>query len=1054
MDDGGIVGRGRELGALERALETCVRGRGVAVAVTGEAGIGKTRLLEVFAERAAALGRPVAWGHAWEAGGAPALYPWREALASLGIEWPEADADDAYGSFRLFEAVGSALAGTARANGAMVVILEDLHVADGGTFDLLRFLAPRLVHMPLLVVCSWREVEARLAGAQLESFTTMRVRLGALERGEVAQVLEEAHGAAVGDDLTDAVYELAGGNPLHALEAMSLRMAGETGVPEVVRINTERRLRGLSPEARKLLLLAAIAGREFDAATLVEASGSPLEDVLTALDEARSVELVTITPNAGFRFRHALVRDALEESLEQAERSRLHHAVGEALERRGAPAASIARHYVAAVTRVGAAAVANRAMRAGDEAASALAFDDAASHYTVALDLVGSSDLERSIELLVKRGRALLRTAARDDAKADFRVAIERARRIDRPDLLAQATLGFTTTVGAGPVYGEAMLPDAERKHLLRAALDAQPPGDDALKAELMARLAMELWSDVEAASECGPLLDEAKAMAARIDSPRLEATMLLAEFLTAPYRDGPARLVALVDRLEQLAAEVDDLAIAAGASLASFIVRLARGDIGGARQVVRAHAAMAERFSIPAEQWRAAALEAGLSVATGSHPEAEAAAQRAYDVGRALGHYNNAEVVYLVQQAMLLRRTGSPSDVDALTDMCVAAFQATPSLASYGAGAGYGAFWLGDDAAAVTRVRSALSVARRLPRELNWSGLMTMAGEIFGHLGTPEEQAEAYEALAPWSGWVALVGSAQDVWGPIDRALSGIAAARGEWEEAERLHRSALALDRAMGTWLSELYTRSAWARLLVERGWPGDHETAAAILDEVIAEAARRGSPEWGWWLEDLRRAAAGSAAVSEPALPAARSACLSRTGGGWTITYAGREVTITQGRGFDALAMLLDAPGREVHVLDLSGAGVAQADLGPDLDDVARRSYLARAEELRDELAEAENDGDLSRIDKIRDELEFIAASLSGAVGRAGRPRPTGSTAERARVATTKALKAAIARIGEHHPELGGHLTAAVRTGTYCRYEPDPTAPIDWTVRNTAC
>jgi non-specific serine/threonine protein kinase len=164
-------------------------------------------------------------------------------------------------------------------------------------------------------------------------------------------------------------------------------------------------------------------------------------------------------------------------------------------------------------------------------------------------------------------------------------------------------------------------------------------------------------------------------------------------------------------------------------------------------------------------------------------------------------------------------------------------------------------------------------------------------------------------------------------------------------------------------------------------------------------------------------------------------------------------------------------LSRPGEELHALDLVShaeglggpspvaSGVAgelgvraggQADVGPALDAEAKRSYRDRAAELRDELEEAESFNDPERAARAREELAWIADQLTGAVGLGGRDRRTGSDAERARVNVTRAIRAALKRVQERDAELGGHLQATVRTGTFCAYEPDPAQPVAWTVQ----
>ena len=135
----------------------------------------------------------------------------------------------------------------------------------------------------------------------------------------------------------------------------------------------------------------------------------------------------------------------------------------------------------------------------------------------------------------------------------------------------------------------------------------------------------------------------------------------------------------------------------------------------------------------------------------------------------------------------------------------------------------------------------------------------------------------------------------------------------------------------------------------------------------------------------------------------------------------------------------------------MLDLAaaeGGGTSDAvlgDAGALLDARAKAAYRRRLAEIEEDLEEANAAADVARAAQADAEREFLVRELSRAVGLSGRDRRAGSASERARAAVTRALRQAIARIEEHHPEAGNHLQRAVRTGTYCAYLPD--RPTDW-------
>jgi tetratricopeptide (TPR) repeat protein len=181
------------------------------------------------------------------------------------------------------------------------------------------------------------------------------------------------------------------------------------------------------------------------------------------------------------------------------------------------------------------------------------------------------------------------------------------------------------------------------------------------------------------------------------------------------------------------------------------------------------------------------------------------------------------------------------------------------------------------------------------------------------------------------------------------------------------------------------------------------------------------------------------------------------LLREGDYWSVVFEGRTVRMRDLKGMRYLARLLAHPGREFHVLDLvaaENAGAAPAesglaaepsrralgDAGEMLDARAKSAYRRRLAEIDDDIEQARALGDTGRAAQADTEREFLVRELSRAVGLGGRDRRAASASERARVAVTRAIRQGIARISGHHSELGKHLAGAIRTGTYCAYDPD--------------
>jgi hypothetical protein len=186
--------------------------------------------------------------------------------------------------------------------------------------------------------------------------------------------------------------------------------------------------------------------------------------------------------------------------------------------------------------------------------------------------------------------------------------------------------------------------------------------------------------------------------------------------------------------------------------------------------------------------------------------------------------------------------------------------------------------------------------------------------------------------------------------------------------------------------------------------------------------------------------------------------------REGDFWTVVFDGRTVRVRDLKGMRYLARLLADPDREYHVLDLVAAETgrdprvdsgpaarvprsALGDAGEILDARAKAAYRRRLGEIDEDIDDAYASGDAERAAQAGAERDFLLRELARAVGLSGRDRRAASASERARVAVTRAVRQAIARIGESEPQLGEHLSRTIRTGTYCTYSPDPRAPPGW-------
>src|SRR5215207_5795118 len=425
-----FVGRGAELELLGGALEQAARGRPAFVFVGGESGVGKTRLLRELETHACARGARVLLGHCLELGGAQIPYaPLVAALRPLarGIgagddgELPEAtrnalaellpelggtgiraDAEPSARQGRLFEAMLALLERLGRAAPVLLAI-EDLHWADGATRDFITFLVRSAREERLALVMTYRSDELhrrhplRPLLAELErSAGVERVALERFDLGEVAQqlagILQEPAPAA----LAERLYGRSQGNPLFTEELLAALEEGDGWLlPETLRDVLMTRVERLAPAAQAVVRAAAVLDRPITHGLLEAVAGLSAADVMDGAREAVAHQVLVTDTEGMYRFRHALVGEAVHGDLLPGEDAVLHARIAAALEERpellgdvtaATAAAELACHWRAAheLSRALGASV-----RAGIAAKRVYAYEEAGRQFERALELWG-----------------------------------------------------------------------------------------------------------------------------------------------------------------------------------------------------------------------------------------------------------------------------------------------------------------------------------------------------------------------------------------------------------------------------------------------------------------------------------------------------------------------------------------------------------------------------------------------------------------------------------------------------------------------------------------
>ena len=350
-----FVGRKREFGELERALDATRAGNGTTVLVSGEAGIGKTRLASELGNRARDAGFEVLLGRSIDLVGTELPFqPFVEALRPLG-EPRQADEQAPASQLRVFE---NALAlVTDRATAAPVMlVLEDLHWADSSTLDLVVFFAHNLDERPVLLLGTYRADEPdsaermrRLAEGVRHSGSALVLELGPLQPDELTTLLEARTQTSLSAAEANTIVARSEGNPFFAEELLAAAGGSGAGLGRDLRDLLLRRVARLDQSTQSMLRLAAVAGRDVGYPLLQALAGMPEPGVRESLRQAVDHGvLVADQASCSFRFRHALLAETMYATILPGEREELHARLADALVRDGAPAAEVAPHWAAA----------------------------------------------------------------------------------------------------------------------------------------------------------------------------------------------------------------------------------------------------------------------------------------------------------------------------------------------------------------------------------------------------------------------------------------------------------------------------------------------------------------------------------------------------------------------------------------------------------------------------------------------------------------------------------------------------------------------------------
>jgi hypothetical protein len=1112
--DGPLVGRARELQELLESLADAARGRGGVHLVLGDPGVGKTRLAAALAEHAKRAGAAVIWTRGWGRA-APAYWPWVEVVRGLchdvegdvlqrelgaaayellrlapelaeRLPEPQRPLVAAAGAetseiarFSLFDAL-AALLRARSAQRPVVVLIDDLQAVDEGSLLALDFVSRMLRDAAVLLVVTMHErtprrtpgVQAALANI---SRAGRRLVLGGLTREAVGELIEMTSGATASECLAHAVHAVTEGNAFFAREILALLLAEgrlddppeELPLPDGVRETIRRRLEPLEPEALDTLRLAAIIGRTFNLPALERASPLDRDSVLSALDAAADLGLVVAVPATlgQYCFGHGLIRETLLLDMPAAIRMGAHRAVGEALEQvyRGAIEShlpELAHHFLSAALRGDLAKAVHYSERAAQRALADLAYEQAAELFTralEALELLGA-DVPRRAALLLGLGTAESR-AGRPAARATFEAAVAAARTIGADEILARAALGIAPFALAPGFV------DDGHVALLVEALDRIGPADSPLRVRLLGSLATALyWSDT------GPrraeLAREALDMARRLrDVPTLIFALSSAQLATTGP-DTTEQSARWLRRLFELSDRAGETAMTLAARSRHIDVLLELDDLAAADIAIETLERLARESRdrraaafVPLHRARRAALE-------GRFEEAHALVAGV----AAMADELSASTIPITVASQIVVLTWLQQGAAAIGEQVRAYADGAAAMPCWRAGLAASLAAGGrTDEARLEYDRLAADGFAVLPRDNLWLVAMALLTETVASLQSRSGAAAVYAELAPFAGRNIVLPTTAFL-GPVEQWLGILARVQGRHAKALEHLAAARTSARRNGARTSLVRIAVEEAVVLLEDGGLAARRRAAELLDQAAAACEDMGMVGKLERIAPLqaRLAAAPPAAGAVGAQTAdGLVTALRRIGDVWMIDDGSGPLHISDGRGIRLLALLLASPGREIHCLELvaaldrmtaaeggpgrAGGHESAADLGSVLDAATKDAYRARIASLRDDIAEATRRGDERRSARARAEREVVTRELERALGMGARDRHSASHAERARVNVTRAIRSAIKRISGYDRELGAELEIAVRTGTFCAYEPDPQRPRRWRIED---
>lgn len=859
-----FVGRDTELAVLVGALDDAEAGSGTVAVVSGEPGIGKTRLVDELVAVAVSRGIATASVRCPQRG-VPPFWPvmaLAEQLRAKGVDLeplfraegaPETD-------LRGFDLHRAALAALQSVTRPVVLVIDDGQWADPDSLRLLEDVATGLAATSAMVVVTVRPLIADSPTALVDCLAELarapgarHVHLAGLDADALTALVAERTGPRADDadiaEVVDVLLRRADGNALFAKELLDLftvdgridreAMRGSRAIPPGVQFVVRRRVAQLPVPTQRLLPLAAVLGQSFDVAPLAAAAGEPEGAVLDALRPALDADLVA-DDAAGLRFTHALVADALAEEVDVARRAQVHAVAArwyadEAGPDLGPLAPRVAHHAVGGLLAGTGPLAISAATRAAEIAEASAADEDAAAyHATVAevLARVRPTDTLARVDALVAQGRCLMRADQVEAAKEPLLAAIDLARATGAVDRMVAAAVLFNqghvwTNEGYGVV--DERVVDALDRTLVAL-------GDEDLTAReliLGARASELVFADRDRHRIA---CQEAVETARRAEDPATLARVLL----NVELPNSPDDLDDRRARLLEVARLCDAHGLTWETTFATYhqlaLVRAEGADLDGAEEsLARARRALEGRSS---GRYRSQLywFESALLAVRGRYGEARRLVEQAYELHRR-GRGYDAETLRFAGLAAIAVDVGGLEEV--LADAAD-----LPTSSAYGRTSAVSVAWMLVELGRLDDAERLLAIAASLgPARDDFTRLYGQCCELHAlvELGRRDEAEALHHALAPFAGRWACSGTSTLSAGLVDLALARADALAGRTDDARRRFEIAAVTHARMRVPAWTARTLSHQGAFLIGTGDAGDRVAgtealarAGAIADE----------------------------------------------------------------------------------------------------------------------------------------------------------------------------------------------------------------------------